>query len=71
VVVASQSFGYLEANDLGFALLRWPAVRELTLCNVGSSARMDLVPLSTSPAGLTSLTVHHARWERHKVISQI
>jgi hypothetical protein len=54
-VVASPSSG-ASANALRSALLRWPAVRELTLLNVSNAAA--LVPLSTTTlAGLTSLTV--------------
>ncbi|KAG1679522.1 hypothetical protein FOA52_011123 [Chlamydomonas sp. UWO 241] len=54
-VVASPSSG-ASANDLASALLRWPAVRILTL--LGVSGATDLSPLSTaSLAGLTSLTV--------------
>ncbi|KAG1679526.1 hypothetical protein FOA52_011127 [Chlamydomonas sp. UWO 241] len=54
-VVASPSSG-ASADDLASALLRWPAVRDLTLLNVTGAA--DLAPLSTaSLAGLTSLTV--------------
>jgi hypothetical protein len=70
-VVASPRSG-ASANDLRFALLRWPAVRDLTMFNVRGAA--DLSPLSTaSLAGLTSLTVReevgacHARmgaWAR-------
>jgi hypothetical protein len=54
-VVASPSSG-ASTKDLASALLRWPAVRELTLLNVGDAT--TLAPLSTaSLAGLTSLTV--------------
>ncbi|KAG1679516.1 hypothetical protein FOA52_011117 [Chlamydomonas sp. UWO 241] len=54
-VVASSSWG-ASANDLASALLRWPAIRELTLLNVSSAT--DLSPLTTATlSGLTSLTV--------------
>jgi hypothetical protein len=54
-VVASPSSGASE-NQLRSALLRWPAVRELSLLNVSDATA--LAPLSTaSLAGLTSLTV--------------
>ncbi|KAG1656423.1 hypothetical protein FOA52_009638 [Chlamydomonas sp. UWO 241] len=54
-VLATPSSG-ASANDLNSALLRWPAVRNLTLFHVSSTT--DLTPLSTaSLAGLTSLTV--------------
>ncbi|KAG1679525.1 hypothetical protein FOA52_011126 [Chlamydomonas sp. UWO 241] len=54
-VVASPSSG-ASAIDLASALLRWPAVRDLTLLNVSDAA--SLAPLSTaSLARLTSLTV--------------
>jgi hypothetical protein len=62
-VVTSPSSG---AYDLAAALLRWPAMRELTLLNV--SVATDLAPLSTaSLAGLTSLTVREVGGmdERH------
>jgi hypothetical protein len=61
--VASPRQGFVAA-DLTIALLAWPALRHLTLLNVGSGA--DLAPLSTaSLAGLTSLTVREVgiwRW---------
>jgi hypothetical protein len=50
-VLASRSSG-ASANELRSALLRWPAVRELTLLNVSDATA--LAPLSTaSLAGLT------------------
>ncbi|KAG1660175.1 hypothetical protein FOA52_005275 [Chlamydomonas sp. UWO 241] len=53
--VASSRQGFV-AGDLTIALLTWPAVRHLTLLNVGSAA--DLASLSTaSLAGLKNLTV--------------
>ncbi|KAG1679520.1 hypothetical protein FOA52_011121 [Chlamydomonas sp. UWO 241] len=53
-VVSTPSSG-ASANDLASALLRWPALRDLTLLNVSDST--DLSPLTTaSLAGLTSLT---------------
>jgi hypothetical protein len=55
-VVQSPSSGTLQAGDLASVLVRWPAVRELTLFNVDSAD--ELAPLSTaSLAGLTSLTL--------------
>jgi hypothetical protein len=60
-VVASPSSG-ASANDLRSALLRWPAVRDLTLLNVIDTT--DLSPLSTATiAGLTSLTVREVGGE--------
>jgi hypothetical protein len=62
-VVASPSHG-ASANQLRSALLRWPAVRELTLLNVRDAAA--LAPLSmASLAGLTSLTVRQVGMDRH------
>ncbi|KAG1666109.1 hypothetical protein FOA52_010899 [Chlamydomonas sp. UWO 241] len=56
--VVSQRQGFVAA-DLTVALLAWPAVRHLTLLNVGSAA--NVVPLSTaSLAVLKSLTVRKA-----------
>jgi hypothetical protein len=53
--VASPSAG-ASADDLASALLRWSAVRDLTLLNVSDAAA--LAPLSTATLpGLTSLTV--------------
>jgi hypothetical protein len=61
-VVASPSTGAYE-NQLRSALLRWPAVRELTLLNVRDATA--LAPLSTaSLAGLTSLTVRQVGMDR-------
>jgi hypothetical protein len=58
-VVVSPACG-ASPNELASALLRWPAVVDLTLINVGRAS--DLAPLSTaSLAGLRSLAVRTVR----------
>ncbi|KAG1663330.1 hypothetical protein FOA52_004091 [Chlamydomonas sp. UWO 241] len=59
-VLASPAAGFYP-DDLAAALVRWPAVKDLTLVLVVGSSASDLAPLATTTlAGLKSLAVRQA-----------